>query len=176
MIHGRSNAVYHHDPPIRVLLSSCSHRADGQGQGEPCPLRDWHRPVRQMLLESHAPPAPCTLGRSPDRLPPPPTVVRRPPQSRRRRRTRRRRRRRCVARPPLELAHTCTRKRSHPTHSCAFVWRDQLTKAGLPIWNLSRLLPQRAPGTTRTTDGSLTFPKPWGDQWGSPNFDKTRFK
>merc|ERR1719313_1871115 len=50
---------------------------------------------------------------------------------------------------------------------------EKLTKAGLPIWNLSRLLPQRAP---RTTDGSLTFPKPWGDQWGSPNFDKTRFK
>lgn len=54
--------------------------------------------------------------------------------------------------------------------------KSKLTKAGLPLFNLQRLLPQRQKGTTRSTDGSLVFPKPWADQWGSPNFDKTRFK
>merc|ERR1711924_190194 len=43
-----------------------------------------------------------------------------------------------------------------------------LTKKGLPLFNLARLLPQREKGTTRTTDGSLTFPKPWATSGAAP--------
>ena len=43
-----------------------------------------------------------------------------------------------------------------------------LDKKGYPAFNLLRLLPQREKGSTRTTDGSLIFPKPWGKGY----FDK----
>merc|ERR1711957_362547 len=34
--------------------------------------------------------------------------------------------------------------------------------AGLPKWNLFRVLPKQTKDNTRPIDGSLRFPKPWG--------------
>ena len=38
---------------------------------------------------------------------------------------------------------------------------------GLPKWNLFRALPKQDKASTRTTDGSFVFKKPWGKQWGA---------